>query len=121
MIHVVDYGSGNIGTVLNMIKRVSGEALRTGDARVLSAATKILLLGVGSFDNAMQKLQCLGLVEVLHGRAATSDADDLPKAQKIILPGVGSLDNAMCELDQLVLIQPLRDFAAAGVLLFGNL
>lgn len=69
-IHVVDYGAGNIGSVLNMIKRVGGEALPTGDAQVLSAATKILLPGVGSFDNAVQKLQRLGLVEVLRERAA---------------------------------------------------
>ena len=53
-----------------MIKRVGGEALPTGDARVLSTATKILLPGVGSFDNAMQKLQNQGLVEMLRDRAA---------------------------------------------------
>lgn len=120
-IHVVDYGAGNIGSVLNMIKRVGGQALPTGDARALSAATKILLPGVGSFDNAMQKLQSLGLVGVLRGRAATSDAVDSRKAKKIILPGVGGLDNVMCELDQLELVQPLRDCKAAGVPLFGNL
>lgn len=70
MIHVVDYGAGNIGSVLNMIKRVGGEALPTGDVRALSAATKILLPGVGSFDNAVQKLQRLGLIDVLRERAS---------------------------------------------------
>ncbi len=70
MIHVVNYGAGNIGSVLNMIKRVGGEAVPTGDADVLSAANKILLPGVGSFDNAVQKLQRLGLIEVLRERAA---------------------------------------------------
>lgn len=29
-IHVVDYGAGNIGSVLNMIKRVGAEVLLTG-------------------------------------------------------------------------------------------
>lgn len=71
MIHVVDYGAGNVGSVLNMIKRVGGEALASGDAQHLSAATKIVLPGVGSFDNAVQKLQRLGLIEVLRERAAT--------------------------------------------------
>ncbi len=71
MIHVVDYGAGNVGSVLNMIKRVGGEALPAGDVQMLSTATKILLPGVGSFDNAMQKLQRLGLVEVLRERAST--------------------------------------------------
>ena len=35
MICVVDYGVDNIGSVLNMIKRVGGQALPTGDARVV--------------------------------------------------------------------------------------
>ena len=70
MIHVVDYGAGNIGSVLNMLKRVGGEALPSGDARTLSMATKVLLPGVGSFDNVMQKLQGPGLIEVLRERAS---------------------------------------------------
>lgn len=41
MIHVVDYGAGDIGSVLNMLKRVGGEALSSGDARALSMATKV--------------------------------------------------------------------------------
>ena len=68
-IHVVDYGAGNIGSVLNMIKRVGGEALPSGDAKPLSAATKILLPGVGSFDNAIKRLRDLDLIEVLRERA----------------------------------------------------
>lgn len=67
--YVVDYGAGNIGSVLNMLKRVGGQALPSGDARTLSMATKVLLPGVGSFDNAVQKLQGLGLIEVLRARA----------------------------------------------------
>jgi glutamine amidotransferase len=70
LIHVVEYGAGNIGSVLNMIKRVGGEALPTGDAKVLSGATKILLPGVGSFDNAIRRLRDLDLIEVLRERAA---------------------------------------------------
>lgn len=69
-IHVVDYGAGNIGSVINMIKRVGGEACASREVEILSAANKILLPGVGSFDNAMEKLQGLGLVEVLRERAA---------------------------------------------------
>ena len=71
MIHVVDYGAGNIGSVLNIIKRVGGEATPTGDAQVLASATSVLLPGVGSFDNAMQKLQRLDLIDVLRERAMT--------------------------------------------------
>lgn len=68
-IYIVDYGAGNIGSVLNMIKRVGGDAIATKDIQALASANKILLPGVGSFDNAMQKLKDLDLVDVLRERA----------------------------------------------------
>jgi glutamine amidotransferase len=54
-----------------MIKRAGGEALPSGDAKVLSAASKILLPGVGSFDNAIKRLRDLDLIEVLRERATS--------------------------------------------------
>lgn len=68
-ITVVDYGAGNIGSVLNMIKRAGGVASASGNVEVLAQAQKLLLPGVGSFDNAVQKLEQLGLIEVLRERA----------------------------------------------------
>lgn len=70
MIAVVDYGAGNIGSVLNMIHKMGGEAAAVSAADDLLAAEKILLPGVGSYDNAMSRLRSLGLVEVLKARAA---------------------------------------------------
>lgn len=69
MITVIDYGAGNIGSVLNMIKHVGGKAEVARDAEGVLAAQKILLPGVGSFDNAMTRLAALGLVEPLKQRA----------------------------------------------------
>ncbi len=69
MITIIDYGAGNIGSVLNMIKHVGGEAGVASNAAGVLAATKILLPGVGSFDNAMTRLAGLGLVEPLMERA----------------------------------------------------
>lgn len=68
MIHVVDYGTGNIGSVLNMIRKVGGEARASGDAEELRKASKLLLPGVGSFDNAVQKLAKLGLPDLLRDK-----------------------------------------------------
>jgi glutamine amidotransferase len=70
LIHVVDYGAGNVGSVLNMIRRIGGEGCATSDPEALVTARKILLPGVGSFDNAMRKLRDLGLAEALVERAA---------------------------------------------------
>lgn len=70
MITVIDYGAGNIGSVLNMIKHVGGAAEVARDARAVLGARKILLPGVGSFDNAMTRLDDLGLIEPLKERAS---------------------------------------------------
>lgn len=69
MITVVDYGAGNIGSVLNMIRKVGGHAVASGQSDELLKAEKILLPGVGSFDNAMSRLKNLALIEVLQERA----------------------------------------------------
>lgn len=69
MITVIDYGAGNIGSVLNMIKHVGGEAQVTATVTGVLEARKILLPGVGSFDNAMTRLSNLGLVEPLKAKA----------------------------------------------------
>ena len=60
MITIIDYGAGNIGSVLNMIRHVGEQAEVTGDAAGVLGAKKILLPGVGSFDNAMTRLAGLG-------------------------------------------------------------
>lgn len=65
MIVVVDYGAGNIGSVLNMIRKVGGQAIASSQPDELRNAQKILLPGVGSFDNAVIKLEQLGLAQPL--------------------------------------------------------
>lgn len=70
MITVIDYGAGNIGSVLNMIKHVGGKAEVACDPSSVLGAKKILLPGVGSFDNAMTRLANLGLIEPLKVIAA---------------------------------------------------
>ncbi len=69
-ITVIDYGASNIGSVLNMIKHVGGTAEVARDPRAVVGARKILLPGVGSFDNAMTRLDILGLIEPLKERAS---------------------------------------------------
>lgn len=63
VITVVDYGSGNIGSILNMIRKVGGAAIATSDPDLLRQSKKLILPGVGSFDNAASKLRDLGLIQ----------------------------------------------------------
>ncbi|WP_308924064.1 imidazole glycerol phosphate synthase subunit HisH [Janthinobacterium sp. J1-1] len=65
MIHIVDYGLGNVQAFANMYKRLGFEATRAKTAAELSGATKIILPGVGAFDKAMELLDASGMRPVL--------------------------------------------------------
>jgi glutamine amidotransferase len=68
LVIVVDYGMGNLGSILNMLKKVGVPArLSSGPGDVLKA-DKIILPGVGAFDNAMKKLRGIGYVDALNQR-----------------------------------------------------
>ena len=65
MITIVDYGMGNLGSVFNMFKKIGVASKITSDLDEINLAEKILLPGVGSFDNAMKRLNESGIREVL--------------------------------------------------------
>jgi len=71
MIVVVDYGVGNIASVLNMLKRVGANAKSSSNADEISAADKLILPGVGAFDAGMGRLRESGLIDVLNHVALT--------------------------------------------------
>ena len=56
VIAVIDIGVGNIGSVLNMLKVLGAKGVLVSTAEQLESAEKIILPGVGSFDNAMDIL-----------------------------------------------------------------
>ena len=68
MIAIVDYGVGNLGSVLNMLKKIGAAAVISSQAKDIEAADKIILPGVGAFDNATKNLSDLGLIPVLNKR-----------------------------------------------------
>lgn len=65
MIHIVDYGAGNIGSIANMIRKVGGSSIITSNTEELLSATKLILPGVGHFDYGMKKLRESQLIKVL--------------------------------------------------------
>tara|TARA_R110001592_G_scaffold114824_6_gene315000 strand:+ start:2772 stop:3380 length:609 start_codon:yes stop_codon:yes gene_type:complete len=70
MITIIDYGMGNLGSMVNMFKRLGIKAKAEADPVVIEAATKIVLPGVGAFDAAMQRINDLpGLREALERKA----------------------------------------------------
>ena len=65
MIAIVDYGVGNLFSLVSSLKALGLEAEVTGDAGRLRAADRIILPGVGAFGDARRKLDDTGLVPVL--------------------------------------------------------
>lgn len=68
MIVVVDYGMGNVGSVVNMLRKVGADAEATGDVSAVARASKLVLPGVGAFDAAITRLRERELVSVLNRR-----------------------------------------------------
>lgn len=61
MITVVDYGINNLGSIINMLKRIGVSVNVVKDPKALKKATKILLPGIGAFDAGMQALISSGM------------------------------------------------------------
>jgi imidazole glycerol-phosphate synthase subunit HisH len=65
MIHIVDYGMGNLRSVANAFEAVGARVTISGDPAALATAERIVLPGVGAFGEAMRRLRELRLVEAL--------------------------------------------------------
>ena len=71
MIAVVDYGVGNLFSLRSSLETIGADVTVTGDAAVLRRADKIILPGVGAFEDAAVKLRESGLDAVLREEAAS--------------------------------------------------
>lgn len=55
-IAIIDYGAGNIQSILFAIKRIGFEAIVTNDWNIIKSADKVIFPGVGEASSAMEKL-----------------------------------------------------------------
>jgi len=71
MVTIIDYGSGNLRSVQKALERIGVEALISDDPQLVAESERVVLPGVGAFDDAMRELRARGLVEpiVAHVRA----------------------------------------------------
>jgi imidazole glycerol-phosphate synthase subunit HisH len=63
---IIDYGMGNIRSVLNKIHRAGYEAAVSDDLLVIGNAGKLILPGVGHFLNGMKQLKKRNLIDILN-------------------------------------------------------
>lgn len=66
MIVIIDYGMGNVGSIKNMFLRIGVDTVITSKSEVIEAADKLILPGVGAFDNAIINLNRLRIIPTLN-------------------------------------------------------
>ncbi len=66
MIIIVDYGLGNLGSIKNMLNKIGYESDVTSDITLINDAEKLILPGVGAFDQGMKNLEEMGLIPILN-------------------------------------------------------
>ena len=71
LIVIIDYGIGNINSILNMLKKIGANVIISGKSEDLLKADKLILPGVGAFDYGMTKLAESGLLEIVKEHALT--------------------------------------------------
>lgn len=62
MIAIIDYGMGNLRSVQKAFEKIGHEAIVTNQASQIAEASKVILPGVGAFEDAMQELRRRDLV-----------------------------------------------------------
>jgi glutamine amidotransferase len=70
MIGVVDYGLGNLGSVLKAFRHVGAPVVLSGDAKILRETDALVVPGDGAFGTAMDELRTRDLLPVVRDAVA---------------------------------------------------
>lgn len=65
MIAIVDYGVGNLFSLISSFNKIGADIVVTANPKVIEAADGIILPGVGAFEDAAKKLRDSGLDKVI--------------------------------------------------------
>ena len=71
MIAIIDYGVGNLFSLQSSLKFIGAEAKVTNNIEEIKAADRIILPGVGAFEDAVRKLRESGMEKVVLEEAAS--------------------------------------------------
>lgn len=70
-VSLIDYGVGNLGSVANMLKRCGAQVQLVTTSEQLAASDRVLLPGVGAFDEGVRRLTQNGLDDAVREFALT--------------------------------------------------
>ena len=65
MLAIIDYGVGNLFSLVSSLKSIGVDAVITSDPKVIENADRLILPGVGAFGDASEKLRLSGLTEII--------------------------------------------------------
>ena len=74
MITVIDYGVGNLFSLVSGFNKIGEKVTVSSDADVIRASDKLVLPGVGAFGDAAGRLRSSGLSDVIKEAAAEGKA-----------------------------------------------
>lgn len=104
MIVIIDYGMGNVGSILNMLRRIGAAAQVSSKPGEIDKADKLILPGVGTFDHGMANLSERGLIPLLNNKVLEQKCPVLgiclgmqllsKTSEEGVLPGLGWIDAA---------------------------
>ena len=102
MITILDFGIGNLGSILNMLKMLKIKVKISSNVADVESADKLILPGVGAFDNGMRALSDSGLFPILNKKVVEEKTPILgiclgmqmiaKKSEEGNLPGLGWVD-----------------------------
>lgn len=87
---LVDYGIGNLGSIEKMVRYLGHGIERVSTSEQISAASGLILPGVGAFDRAMSRLEELDLLRPLHEAVLEKQVPVLGVCLGMQLLGMGS-------------------------------
>lgn len=87
---IIDFGAGNIGSILNMLKRVGYRGKVAESVTDVDAAELIIMPGVGHFDHCAKALRSSGLLEAITRRTLDDNIPFLGICVGMQLLGHGS-------------------------------
>ena len=70
MVGIIDYGVGNLFSLCSSFRAIGQEAFISGDPAELAKADRLVLPGVGAFEDAAKKLRDSGMADFVRAQAA---------------------------------------------------
>lgn len=69
MISIIDYGVGNLFSLMSSLEHIGEEAEITADVKKIRNSDKIILPGVGAYEDAAAKLRSSGMADIVKEQA----------------------------------------------------